>query len=116
MTASADDHDDLFWALRGGGGGNIGVVTSLQMQTFPTGERDVVTMAFPIESAAAVISSWHGWLQSAARDIWGMVNITVGEGAGHCTLITAAPAGTGPAIARLRRRIGHHRQNDFGRS
>ncbi|BBY57008.1 hypothetical protein MSAR_01440 [Mycolicibacterium sarraceniae] len=46
VTASADDHDDLFWALRGGGGGNIGVVTSLTFRTFDAADRDVVTMTF----------------------------------------------------------------------
>src|SRR5262245_52766641 len=46
ITASADDHADLFWALRGGGG-NLGVVTSLTFQTFPVTDRDVVTLVFP---------------------------------------------------------------------
>ena len=56
VTASADDHADLFWALRGGGGGNFGVVTSLTFRTFPVTDRDVVTLAFPLGSAAAVIA------------------------------------------------------------
>jgi FAD/FMN-containing dehydrogenase len=99
VTASTDDHDDLFWALRGGGGGNIGVVTSLTFRTFAAADRDVVTMAFPMESAAAVVVGWHSWLSSAARDIWGMVNITVGDGPGRCTVILATPPGTGSSVA-----------------
>jgi FAD/FMN-containing dehydrogenase len=99
VTASADDHDDLFWALRGGGGGNIGVVTSLTLRTFPATDRDVVTLTFPMDSAAAVIVGWHDWLSAAARDIWGMVNITVGDGPGRCTVILATPPGTGSSIA-----------------
>ncbi|WP_319431704.1 FAD-binding oxidoreductase [Mycobacterium sp. RTGN5] len=99
VTASADDHDDLFWALRGGGGGNIGVVTSLTFRTFPATDRDVVTLTFPMASAAAAIIGWHSWLRSAARDIWGMVNITVGDGPGRCTVILATPPGTGSSVA-----------------
>jgi FAD/FMN-containing dehydrogenase len=99
VTASAGDHDDMFWALRGGGGGNVGVVTSLTFRTFPATDRDVVTMSFPIESAAAVIVGWHSWLSAAARDIWGMVNITAGDGPGRCTVILATPPGTGRSLA-----------------
>ncbi|MCV7178690.1 FAD-binding oxidoreductase [Mycolicibacterium sphagni] len=99
VTASAQDHDDLFWALRGGGGGNIGVVTSLTFRTCPTTDRDVATLTFPMESASAVITGWHGWLSAAPRDIWGMVNITAGDGPGRCTVILATPPGTGASVA-----------------
>lgn len=36
VTASADDHADLFWAVRGGGG-NFGVATSLEYNLHPVG-------------------------------------------------------------------------------
>lgn len=99
LSASADDHPDVFWALRGGGGGSLGVVTSMTFRTFPVTDRDVVTVAFPTDAAAAVIAGWQQWQQAADRDIWGMVNITVGDGPGRCTVILATPPGSGPAVA-----------------
>lgn len=35
ITATEDAHPDLFWALRGGGGGTFGVVTSVVVKAFP---------------------------------------------------------------------------------
>jgi len=35
VTANAAAHPDLFWALRGGGGGTFGVVSKLTLRTFP---------------------------------------------------------------------------------
>ncbi|WP_431233016.1 FAD-binding oxidoreductase [Mycolicibacterium psychrotolerans] len=99
LSASADDHPDVFWALRGGGGGNLGVVTSMTFRTFPVTERDVVTVVFPMDAAAAVIAGWQQWQQAADRDIWGMVNITVGDGPGRCTVILATPPSSGSAVA-----------------
>lgn len=35
VTASEDENQDLFWALRGGGGGTFGVVTSAVVKVYP---------------------------------------------------------------------------------
>jgi FAD/FMN-containing dehydrogenase len=48
VRASADEHPDLFWALRGGGG-NFGVVTSFQFSLHPLGPT---VMAGPVFWAA----------------------------------------------------------------
>jgi FAD/FMN-containing dehydrogenase len=99
VTASADDHDDLFWALRGGGGGNCGVVTSFTFTTFPAADRDVVSLAFPTAATEQVILGWHSWLHSADRDVWGMVDITVGADGGRCAVVLTTPPGAGALAA-----------------
>ncbi|MDT5283298.1 MAG: hypothetical protein QOJ20_4493 [Mycobacterium sp.] len=99
MTASPDDHDDLFWALLGGGGGNFGVVTSFTFRTFPITDRDIVTLAFPEGTTEQAVLGWVEWLRTADRAIWGMVNITVGSGSGGCTIVLATPPGDGPRRA-----------------
>ena len=54
LTASADEHEDLFWALRGGGG-NFGVVASFQYQLHPIGQVVAGIVAHPFESAPEVL-------------------------------------------------------------
>ncbi len=100
VRAAPDDHSDLFWALRGGGGGNLGIVASLTFRTSPAVDRHVVTLAFPPEAAAQVVQGGQRWLRSADRTIWGMVNITVGPSPGRCLVVLATPAGAGPNRGR----------------
>jgi FAD/FMN-containing dehydrogenase len=58
-TASREEHQDLFWALRGGGRG-IGVVTSLEFDLHPLGpEVAAALVLYPYEDAAAVLQAWR---------------------------------------------------------
>ncbi len=99
ITAAADDHGDLFWGLRGGGGGNFGIVTSFTFRTFPAGDRDIVNLTFPEAAAGQVIPGWHRWLRAAERAVWGMVNISVGSGSNRLAIVLATPGGEGGQMA-----------------
>jgi FAD/FMN-containing dehydrogenase len=46
LRASAEEHPDLFWALRGGGGGNFGVVTEFEFRLHPVGPLAQLGMFF----------------------------------------------------------------------
>jgi FAD/FMN-containing dehydrogenase len=70
VCASADEHPDLFWALRGGGG-NFGVVTSF---LFRLHEVDTVVGGptfWPVEAGAEVLSAYRDFLPGAPRELNG---------------------------------------------
>jgi FAD/FMN-containing dehydrogenase len=66
-----DDHheEDLFWALRGGGPGNFGVVTALTFRTIPAPSATNFHLTWPLSEAAAVIEAWLSWAPVAPEEL-----------------------------------------------
>ena len=59
VAASEDDHADLFWGLRGGGG-NFGVVTSFRFRAHPVGPTVLAgPMLFPLERGPEVMGTYR---------------------------------------------------------
>jgi FAD/FMN-containing dehydrogenase len=61
VTASADQNADLYWALRGGGGGNFGVVTAFEMVTLPAPDVAVYSVSWSINDLPDVLRAWQSW-------------------------------------------------------
>src|SRR6201999_1343161 len=99
VTASANSQPDLFWALRGGGGGNFGATTSLTFATFPTGDVDAVNLNFPPQSFAQVLVGWQSWLRTADRSCWALADATVDAMGAHCRILATCPAGSGSSAS-----------------
>ncbi len=71
VTANADSHPDLFWAVRGGGG-NFGVVTSFLFRGSAVGPTVYGgPMFWPIEHAQTVMRAWRDLILSAPEDLNG---------------------------------------------
>jgi FAD/FMN-containing dehydrogenase len=58
LEVSADNHPDLFWALRGGGG-NFGVVTSFTYRLHPVTEVYGGLLGYPADRAAEVLQAYR---------------------------------------------------------
>jgi hypothetical protein len=69
VHASADEHPDLYWAIRGGGG-NFGVATSLELRLHELGpEVYYLGVFYPIEDAARVLAGWRDAVADAPDEI-----------------------------------------------
>src|ERR671925_1341583 len=69
VRASADEHPDLYWALRGGGG-NFGVVTAFELRLHELGpEVFALNVAYPIEDAAHVLAGWRDAVAGAPDEL-----------------------------------------------
>jgi hypothetical protein len=65
VHASATEHPDLFWALRGGGALGFGIVTGLTLATAPLEPLTVVNGRWPLAQAAPIIEAWQAWAPEA---------------------------------------------------
>jgi FAD/FMN-containing dehydrogenase len=70
VRASADEHPDLFWALRGGGG-NFGVVTSFLFRLHEVGTVLGGPTFWSLEHSAEILSAYREFLPSAPRELNG---------------------------------------------
>ena len=70
VAASAEDHPDLFWALRGGGG-NFGVVTSLEYRLHEVDQVFAGPIFYNLEDAASLLSMFDEFIQDAPEQFGG---------------------------------------------
>jgi len=67
VRASADEHPDLFWGLRGGGG-NFGIVVEFEFRLHAVGTRALVAdLTFPLARAAGPMRGWRDLAEAAPR-------------------------------------------------
>lgn len=75
LRASASRHEDLFWAVRGGGG-NFGVVTELEFEAHPLGPTVMVAaVAYPLAAADDVLPRWRAWTEGIPDEVTSRVII-----------------------------------------
>jgi FAD/FMN-containing dehydrogenase len=77
-VVECDEHHegDLFWALRGAGGGNFGVVTSLAFRTLPEPAAISFALEWPHTNAAAALAAWQEWAPDAPHELAASLLVT----------------------------------------
>jgi FAD/FMN-containing dehydrogenase len=94
VTASAEEHPDLFWALRGGGG-NFGVVTSFEFRGVPVSTVVAGPTLFELERAPEILRFWDRFIAQAPRELNGWF-----------AFLTVPPAAPFPPELQLRKMCG----------
>jgi FAD/FMN-containing dehydrogenase len=65
VRADAESEPDLFWALRGGGGGQFGVVTEFVLRVVPGPRSTVFRLRWPLTAVAPLLDAWQRWAPDA---------------------------------------------------
>ena len=78
---TVDQHSDpdLFWAVRGGGGGNFGIVTQFVFRTHPVPARSTYfQVRWPWPSANGAIDAWQHWAPHTTDKITSILHLNAG--------------------------------------
>lgn len=73
VRASGDENQELFWAVRGGGG-NFGIVTTFEFAAHPTTDVFFGKIAFPATELATVLQGWADYLRTAPEELTSIVD------------------------------------------
>ena len=76
LDCDESHNEDLFWALRGAGSGNFGVVTSLTFRTVPVPEMTNFHLAWPFHHAVRVIEAWQRWAPNGPDELAASLKLT----------------------------------------
>ncbi|MEU6803676.1 FAD-binding oxidoreductase [Streptomyces neyagawaensis] len=110
LVANATTNQDLFWALRGAGNGNFGVVTELRFKTHAAPPGVTAYLTWPWSRAAAVLKAWQEWGPAQADEIWSSCHIAKSAGGTPTVSVAAFSLGTygelQNAVDRLADRVG----------
>jgi FAD/FMN-containing dehydrogenase len=112
LRADADHERELFWALRGGGGG-LGVITAMELALVAVGPLQAGVLSWPVTDAGRVLEAWRAWTQDAPREASTLVRVA---GAGprtgvHVEAVVLADESTAAAILAPLRALGPHRDD-----
>ena len=111
LVADKTHHSDLYWACRGGGGGNFGIVTRLTFRTHPVTQGSYFIATWPWAQVEQVLASFLAWAPHAPDALGSLCRLAAGPGGpsvqvfgqflGSETDLKAALATLGPPATKL---------------
>jgi FAD/FMN-containing dehydrogenase len=80
LECNSSEHSDLYWACRGGGGGNFGVATSFTFRTHHLRRLVLFYLTWPWSHAARVVHGWQSWAPHAPDALWSNMHLSAAPG------------------------------------
>lgn len=71
VTANKDHYSDLFWAIKGAGIGNFGIVLSLTLRVFPLSHVYIFDLVYEFKDIKEVLYKWFHWIQTNPTELTG---------------------------------------------
>ena len=78
----SDTNEDLYWACRGGGGGNFGIVTSLTLQAHRATGASWFAVSWPWSQASAALAAWQRFAPHAPPALTSIFSLGTTGGSG----------------------------------
>ncbi|MEU6817476.1 FAD-binding oxidoreductase [Streptomyces sp. NPDC046860] len=107
LTADAHENADLFWALRGAGNGNFGVVTGLRFTTHPAPQAVTASLRWPWARAAAVLRAWQEWGPAQPDEIWSALHLERDRGRAPTVSLSCFSLGSRDDLENAVDRLAH---------
>ncbi|WP_233158231.1 FAD-binding oxidoreductase [Actinokineospora bangkokensis] len=105
-TVNAQSEPDLYWALRGGGGGNFGIVTEFTFSTEPAPQLTTFNLPFGAGTAPQVLGAWQEWVAGAPAELWSAVTLSARQTSVLSGCFVGTENGLTQQLAPLLRAIG----------
>jgi FAD/FMN-containing dehydrogenase len=87
LRCDAYTNADLFWALRGAGGGSFGVVTKLELAVHPVSNASWFFCSWPWSAAGDVLAAWQALAPHAPDGLTSILTLSTGSGSPRVTAI-----------------------------
>ena len=81
LDCDSSHHSDLYWACRGGGGGNFGIATSFRFRVHPVGTVTTFVVDWPWSQVAQAYAAWQAWAPHAADELFSVFSLATGTAA-----------------------------------
>jgi FAD/FMN-containing dehydrogenase len=114
LTCGEGEHADLFWASRGGGGGNLCIATSFTFRTHRLTSLTLFFLHWPWPAGHDVVAGWQSWAPHAPDELWSNCHLlsTTDKSGGSFPTVSVggayvgSPVGLAPLLQQLQSAVG----------